>query len=653
MLVCFAIATHHGAQGALWRAAGSDLRFTMTTAPKSTGAIAATIDSTRPDILPMSLEPRAKFAPSFKPTVKKLDAKIDEQFTYHDDGEKRIATLGIDSYIVDVKADDDGGSPMTMGSVKAMQGMLRASENFKRYFTELDATFLNGDARVHFHGSFAKMIDFDFRYFVDYLGVKWERRHALRVVGGYPYMATRGIIVTSVTLLATYFKLLLYPLGLTLYIYTYDKGADKKNKTKARAVYKINISYMLFILMMLKQIGGADAVTCTTCFDQCPGCAGGAACPFFTRTAANAAIVSGAALAAGAATTLSLANLLPLSFLRVLTRGTLDALRTVARRPPAGTPVDLSTMTEAQLIDAVQTGNTTYQDAIREISGRLPGATQVEVARLNAMQSTLTNMEKAGGNLGSVGELATNGSYLGAYTYAYAQAGRVARHGRTGDTASLDLLTLDNEEGSEVEKARSQSARIIRPKSATEFSDMLNSWIMICHATGLANVLITGAFLREIVYDGMSLQGLEWEVAHELFLVYLEALETSTDATLTMATVFRRGSQDTHLQRAMLRTQEHFKTRIFRGGLGGGGQKRGADGDQKWNGSFNTKSSSCCITYNLGRKDHPASVLNEAGSCRFNHICDHYVTDKGPKGQCGGKHPRIKCNNPNKCDKPV
>ena len=154
---------------------------------------------------------------------------------------------------------------------------------------------------MHFRGSFAKMIDFDFRYFVDYLGVKWERRHALRVVGGYPYLATRGIIITSVSLLATYFKLLLYPLGLTLYIYTYDKGADKKNKTKARAVYKINISYMLFILMMLKQIGGADAVTCTTCFDQCPGCAGGAACPFFTRTAANAAIVSGAALAAGAA----------------------------------------------------------------------------------------------------------------------------------------------------------------------------------------------------------------------------------------------------------------------------------------------------------------------------------------------------------------
>ena len=142
MLVCFAIATHHGAQGTLWRAAGSDLRFT----------------------------------------------------------------------------------------------------------------------RKPFLGNFAKMIEFDFRYFVDYLGVKWERRHALRVVGGYPYMATRGIIVTSVTLLATFFKVLLYPLALTLYIYTYDKGADKKDKTKARAVYKINMSFLLFMLMLLRQFGGADLV---------------------------------------------------------------------------------------------------------------------------------------------------------------------------------------------------------------------------------------------------------------------------------------------------------------------------------------------------------------------------------------------------------
>ena len=252
MLVCFAIATHHGAQGTLWRAAGSDLRFTMTTAPKSTGAIAASIDSTRPVILPRSLKPRAKFAHPFKPTVKTLDAKNDERFLHCEDREKQIATLDFDSDIVGVKTDDHGGSPLTMGSIKAMQGMLRASEVFEQDFTEPGATFRESGARKLFPGNFAKMVEFDFRYFVDYLGVKWERRHALRVVGGYPYMATRGIIVTSVTLLATFFKVLLYPLALTLYIYTYDKGADKKDKTKARAVYKINMSFLLFMLMLLR-----------------------------------------------------------------------------------------------------------------------------------------------------------------------------------------------------------------------------------------------------------------------------------------------------------------------------------------------------------------------------------------------------------------
>ena len=109
MLVCFAIATHHGAQGTLWRAAGSDLRFTMTTAPKSTGAIAASIDSTRPVILPRSLKPRAKFAHPFKPTVKTLDAKNDERFLHCEDREKQIATLDFDTDIVGVKTDDHGG----------------------------------------------------------------------------------------------------------------------------------------------------------------------------------------------------------------------------------------------------------------------------------------------------------------------------------------------------------------------------------------------------------------------------------------------------------------------------------------------------------------------------------------------------------------
>ena len=64
-----------------------------------------------------------------------------------------------------------------------------------------------------------------------------------------------------------------------------------------------------------------DAVTCHTCYDQCPGCTGGASCPFLTTPAANRVVVTSVTVAAGAATVVNLVNLLPLKFLRVIRRG--------------------------------------------------------------------------------------------------------------------------------------------------------------------------------------------------------------------------------------------------------------------------------------------------------------------------------------------
>ena len=51
-------------------------------------------------------------------------------------------------------------------------------------------------------------------------------------------------------------------------------------------------------------------------------------------------------------------------------------------------------------------------------------------------------------------------------------------------------------------------------------------------------------------------------------------------------------------------------------------------------------------------KQHPASCLNEKGGCKFNHACDAYVSDQGPKGRCGSvKHGRHNCDNPAKVSK--
>ena len=71
--------------------------------------------------------------------------------------------------------------------------------------------------------------------------------------------------------------------------------------------------FAIFWLIVARSLALGEAVICRTCWDQIEGCAGGAACLFATRTAANA---GGIAAAGGAAITV--ASLLPLAYIRHL-----------------------------------------------------------------------------------------------------------------------------------------------------------------------------------------------------------------------------------------------------------------------------------------------------------------------------------------------
>ena len=74
-----------------------------------------------------------------------------------------------------------------------------------------------------------------------------------------------------------------------------------------------------------------------------------------------------------------------------------------------------------------------------------------------------------------------------------------------------------------------------------------------------------------------------------------------------------------------------------------------------YNGNFTNSAKYSCKFYNSGG-DHPTSAeyLHPDGRCKGNHVCDHWVSDKGPKGICrSDKHSRANCDNPAKCDAPV
>ena len=257
-------------------------------------------------------------------------------------------------------------------------------------------------------------------------------------------------------------------------------------------------------------------------------------------------------------------------------------------------------------------------------------------------------MDRLGLRYGEAGVSGQNGLMLGAYTFVYAQAGRVSRADHT-TVAAAGLAASAGAEGDDQNKVL--TAKIVRPKSMEEFSDFLLIWLMVCQAAGLGNLLTLGAFVRDVVYDTMSVHERPWAVAHELFLVYLEYVETSTDPSVTVANVYSKGSQDTLMQQALLNTERHFgaasRPQIFRA------RAPGTEGGEiKWNGAFNRDAQRCCLAFNLGR-EHTAKQLTEKGKCNFNHVCDAWVTGKGKNGQCGGKHARINCDNPNRCDEAV
>ena len=149
----------------------------------------------------------------------------------------------------------------------------------------------------------------------------------------------------------------------------------------------------------------------------------------------------------------------------------------------------------------------------------------------------------------------------------------------------------------------------------------------------------------------MSITGLPWQVAHELFLCYLEEVERLPGDETNLSNVFEKGSQDTMITRAKAKAKQVHGAGIFREQPGANDQ---GDGQGKqWNKRFATDPKCpACISYNLGVR-HPANALTANGTCKYRHVCDHWVSDKGPGGICGSKaHTRANCDNPNKCDQP-
>ena len=403
---------------------------------------------------------------------------------------------------------------------------------------------------------------------------------------------------------------------------------------RRRLRYSYNLfdcTAILFWFILLGLCAPALGVTCQSCFDGIDGCAGGAACLFSTRTAANLAaltVVGGGAI--------NVVSLLPSSYVRHLPTQVLRTLAAIARVPAADGPPDLGAMTLTDLQECLASGRIEINAYKAELSARLadPATVAAQVTRISAMLLGLQN------NVVAASTRTIDGiNSFGVLGYLVAAASLIVNSGKrtysSGTTAGS---------GSSSATSGGTSLSIRAPTSGSQFAELLMVLQTLAHAVGAANILATTPFVQQIVWDGISTLGLLWEQAYCLFIIYLEAIEDSR-GVLHVANVFAAGAQDTRLKAANKRYSEIFcqpcdDTEV--------NDKDRDKGSKKWNNKDSPNANGVCKTYNFKDASHPAKHLHLDGTCKFRHVCNHWCTGKGPGGMCEGNHPHYSCTNPNK-----
>ena len=380
---------------------------------------------------------------------------------------------------------------------------------------------------------------------------------------------------------------------------------------------------MLGILFLLF-LTPVNAV-CPTCFGNVDGC-DGSACPLINAVASNVT-----ALAAATSVALSVSKVLPIKVRRVFTRNVLDVIHTLVKAPTHTAPFDPAGKPIAEIFKSVVKGLVGADAALIELQTQLLAATEeTDITKISKIMDTIKTLTKAGSTAQDCSE-----AREGILVYLWAMTDQCI--------TESDLAILASEE-SEGESKNKFKAKLTRPTSLTDFTRRLNIWLMILHATGVANVLMTTPFLEQVVYGELA-NGLDWKVVHELFLIYLREVDTTPKTDL--GSVYNSGKQDTFIRKAHAHAKLYFRS--TRGDPAGG--LRQDDGKiYPWNCKCTPSAAKFCTSFNV-KADHPARSI-ENGKCIFKHACDRFLVDAQGKrtgDKCGSTaHCRADCDNPNR-----
>ena len=396
-------------------------------------------------------------------------------------------------------------------------------------------------------------------------------------------------------------------------------------------------AFCCIVLLLVFFIASVASAPCPHCHGNFASCSWGTdtKCPAVDVVSSNAAV-----MAAGTGAIVVSALIKP-RFLRAFTKATLDSLVFLIKRPVPGTPfvIDAS-MSGTALLSACRYGQTTVESALFGLSDLIDN--ESDATALAKLKQKVEVLKTLGSLKGLMSE-ATPIVDMGIYSYIWAKISEFVVKKPTATTGVLD--------SSASTQTSVFQAKTYRPESESHFAHEMNLFGMFCHGLGVVNFLPIADFFEHVVHDTIGLRGESWQLAHELMLILFRRVEDS-GGDLTLGTVFNESYLNTHMAEARRNVTLFFRPH---GGNPGKTDESVSDIEPKkvHNGKSTSSAEKICAAFNFKNRRHSQSDLLADGTCRHRHVCNHWVSDKGPSGRCMGDHPNFQCNNPAKADKPV
>ena len=308
---------------------------------------------------------------------------------------------------------------------------------------------------------------------------------------------------------------------------------------------------------------------------------------------------------------------------------------------------DIGNATPVALMDAVQSGIVDGASVLSELSLRIPRANGDE-----DMQRTLSSSITAVRALLDVGVVSKNRTEANGNLLRVWAISSNKLIGMDGPLLSVDAHNGISETvvvpgGSSSAHGRSKLS-IRRLKSESEFDVCLFMWSTIAHMMGVMPFDISCHLVFPVAYTTRVKHKENFWTAQEYFIECLDLVDRG---------ICKADSVANHDRNILLadarRLGELFSV--------AGGKKPGKTNNDSdlWNGECQpiTSRAGCCPAFNRN-ETHGANLLKPDGTCKFRHLCHHWVDNKGPKGRClntagSPGHGHYNCDNPNKCSKPL